>query len=264
MSGPHFRDYHLLLDEQGDQIFAMTDPLAERVRKIGGITIHSIGEIARLQRVEDNDAAYVTPQDMLSELRDDNKDLVSRLMEAHGAVRRAQGRGDCQPHRELDRRDRAPRMVPVRGHARSEHFALGVYRRPDITRRRPPWPPRCSLRAFRAVAKECCMSLTHTDAAASKNALPKRRLGRTDMHITPVGLGAWAIGGGDWAVGWGSQDDKQSIAAIRHAAERGINWIDTAAIYGLGHSEEIVRQALKDMPSGATAVRIHQVRPALG
>ena len=83
MSGPHFRDYHLLLDEHGDQIFAMTDPLAERVRKIGGTTIHSIGEIARLQRVEDNDAPYVTPQDMLSELRDDNKDLVSRLMEAH-------------------------------------------------------------------------------------------------------------------------------------------------------------------------------------
>ena len=83
MSGPHFRDYHLLLDEQGDQLFAMTDPLAERVRKIGGTTIHSIGEIARLQRVEDNDAPYVTPQDMLSELRDDNKDLVGRLMEAH-------------------------------------------------------------------------------------------------------------------------------------------------------------------------------------
>ena len=93
------------------------------------------------------------------------------------------------------------------------------------------------------------MSLNRTDAAASKNALPKRRLGRTDMHITPVGLGAWAIGGSDWAVGWGSQDDAQSIAAIRHAIERGINWIDTAAIYGLGHSEEIVRQALKDMPS---------------
>ena len=83
MSGPHFRDYHLLLDEQGDQLFAMTDPLAERVRKIGGITLHSIGEIARLQRVEDNDAVYVTPQDMLSELRDDNKDLVGRLREAH-------------------------------------------------------------------------------------------------------------------------------------------------------------------------------------
>ena len=83
MSGPHFRDYHLLLDEHGDQIFAMTDPLAERVRKIGGITIHSIGEIARLQRVEDNDAQYVTPQDMLAELRDDNKDLVGRMKEAH-------------------------------------------------------------------------------------------------------------------------------------------------------------------------------------
>src|SRR3954454_5741059 len=74
VSGPHFRDYHLLLDEQGDQIFAMTDAIAERVRKIGGITLHSIAEIARLQRVEHNDAAYVTPQDMLSELRDDNKD----------------------------------------------------------------------------------------------------------------------------------------------------------------------------------------------
>jgi aryl-alcohol dehydrogenase-like predicted oxidoreductase len=68
------------------------------------------------------------------------------------------------------------------------------------------------------------------------------------MNITPVGLGAWAIGGGDWAVGWGDQDDKESIAAIRHAVERGINWIDTAAIYGLGHSEEIVRRALADMP----------------
>jgi aryl-alcohol dehydrogenase-like predicted oxidoreductase len=93
------------------------------------------------------------------------------------------------------------------------------------------------------------MSLTHTDAPASKNALPKRRLGRTDMHITPVGLGAWAMGGGEWAAGWGSQDDKQSIAAIRHAVERGVNWVDTAAIYGLGHSEEIVRAALKEIPS---------------
>jgi aryl-alcohol dehydrogenase-like predicted oxidoreductase len=79
-----------------------------------------------------------------------------------------------------------------------------------------------------------------------KTALPKRRLGRTDMNITPVGFGAWAIGGADWAVGWGAQDDKQSIAAIRHAVERGVNWIDTAAIYGLGHSEEVVRAALKD------------------
>src|ERR1700743_2156436 len=70
MSGPHFRDYHLLLDEQGDQLFAMTDPIAERVRKIGGTTIRSIGHIARLQRVSDNDAEYVEPEDMLAELRE--------------------------------------------------------------------------------------------------------------------------------------------------------------------------------------------------
>jgi starvation-inducible DNA-binding protein len=83
MSGPHFRDYHLLLDEQSDQIFAMTDDLAERVRKIGGTTLRSIGHVARLQRVIDNDAEYVTPQDMLAELRDDNKDMATRMREAH-------------------------------------------------------------------------------------------------------------------------------------------------------------------------------------
>jgi starvation-inducible DNA-binding protein len=83
MSGPHFRDYHLLLDEQGDQIFAMTDPIAERIRKIGESTIRSIGHIARLQRVDDNDAEYVEPGDMLAELREDNQALVSRLREAH-------------------------------------------------------------------------------------------------------------------------------------------------------------------------------------
>jgi len=83
MSGPHFRDYHLLLDEQGDQIFAMTDPIAERVRKIGGRTIKSIGQIARQQRVLDNDAEYVEPEDMLVELREDNQTLVTRLREAH-------------------------------------------------------------------------------------------------------------------------------------------------------------------------------------
>ena len=83
MSGPHFRDYHLLLDEHGDQLFAMTDPIAERVRKIGGITLHSIGHISRLQRVLDNDAEYVDPIDMLAELRDDNKDLTARMREAH-------------------------------------------------------------------------------------------------------------------------------------------------------------------------------------
>ena len=84
MSGPHFRDYHLLLDEQADQIFAMTDPLAERVRKLGGTTLRSIGQIARIKRVLDNDADYVTPQDMLAELRDDNKQMVSAMREAHG------------------------------------------------------------------------------------------------------------------------------------------------------------------------------------
>jgi starvation-inducible DNA-binding protein len=84
MSGPHFRDYHLLLDEQSDQIFAMTDPIAERVRKIGRSTVRSIGAIARTQRVLDNDAEYVEPLDMLAELRDDNKALTARLREVHG------------------------------------------------------------------------------------------------------------------------------------------------------------------------------------
>jgi starvation-inducible DNA-binding protein len=84
LSGPHFRDYHLLLDEQGEQIFATTDAIAERVRKIGGTTLRSIGHISRLQRVLDNDADYVTPLDMLAELRDDNKQLAASLRETHG------------------------------------------------------------------------------------------------------------------------------------------------------------------------------------
>src|SRR5881392_1200256 len=83
MSGPHFRDYHLLLDEQATQIFAMTDPIAERVRKLGGMTLHSIGHVARLQRILDNDADYVEPLDMLAELREDNRTLLSQLREAH-------------------------------------------------------------------------------------------------------------------------------------------------------------------------------------
>ena len=83
MSGPHFRDYHLLLDEQGEQIFAMTDAIAERVRKIGGTTIRSIGHIARLQRMLDNDADYVTAADMLAELRDDNHQLAARMRVTH-------------------------------------------------------------------------------------------------------------------------------------------------------------------------------------
>src|SRR5258708_7197349 len=84
MSGPHFRDYHLLLDEQAQQLFAMTDDIAERVRKIGGMTIRSIGHIGRLQRVLDNDAEYVTPLDMLAELRDDNRELTAHMREVHG------------------------------------------------------------------------------------------------------------------------------------------------------------------------------------
>ena len=84
ISGPNFRDYHLLLDDQAAQLYATTDVIAERVRKVGGTTIRSIGHIARLQRVLDNDADYVSPLDMLAELRDDNKQLVARMRETHG------------------------------------------------------------------------------------------------------------------------------------------------------------------------------------
>jgi starvation-inducible DNA-binding protein len=83
MSGRHFRDYHLLLDEQGAEIFAATDAMAERVRKIGGTTLHSIGHVGRLQRLLDNDAEYVTPLDMLAELREDNKQLTAYMRETH-------------------------------------------------------------------------------------------------------------------------------------------------------------------------------------
>jgi starvation-inducible DNA-binding protein len=92
MSGPHFRDYHLLLDGQAEQLFAMTDPIAERVRKLGGLTIKSIGHISRLQRVLDNDADYVDPPDMIAELADDNKTLAARLREAHNV---------CEEHRDV-------------------------------------------------------------------------------------------------------------------------------------------------------------------
>src|ERR1700675_5034458 len=91
VSGPHFRDYHLLLDEQSDQIFATTDDIAERVRKIGGTTLRSIGHIGRLQRFLDNDADFVTPLDMLAELRDDNKQLAANLRQTHGLC---DGHGD--------------------------------------------------------------------------------------------------------------------------------------------------------------------------
>jgi len=92
MSGPHFRDYHLLLDEQADQIFATTDVIAERVRKVGGTTIRSIGQIGRMQRILDNDAEYVTPPDMLGELRDDNEELAARMRETHSL---------CDEHRDV-------------------------------------------------------------------------------------------------------------------------------------------------------------------
>jgi starvation-inducible DNA-binding protein len=92
LSGAHFRDYHLMFDEQGDQIFAMTDPIAERVRKIGGTTLRSIGQIASLQRISDNDAQYVEPEDMLAELCEDNKTMASRLREAHDL---------CDEHRDV-------------------------------------------------------------------------------------------------------------------------------------------------------------------
>ena len=83
VSGPHFRDYHLLLDDQSAEILAMTDPMAERARKIGGTTLRSIGQIAKETRVADNDADYVDPLDMLAELRDDNGELIARMREAH-------------------------------------------------------------------------------------------------------------------------------------------------------------------------------------
>ena len=92
MSGPHFRDYHLLLDEHGDQIFAMTDAIAERVRKVGGSTIKSIGQVSRTQRIVDNDADFVEPSDMLAELREDNQALTSRLRDAHNV---------CNEHRDV-------------------------------------------------------------------------------------------------------------------------------------------------------------------
>jgi starvation-inducible DNA-binding protein len=92
MSGSHFRDYHLLLDEHADQLFAMTDPIAERIRKIGGFTLKSIGNISRTQRVLDNDADYVEPLDMLAELAGDNKTLAARLREAHNV---------CDEHRDI-------------------------------------------------------------------------------------------------------------------------------------------------------------------
>jgi starvation-inducible DNA-binding protein len=92
VSGSHFRDYHLLLDEQADQLYATTDPIAERVRKLGGTTLRSIGQISRYQRVKDNEADYVTPLAMLAELREDNQRLAASMREAHGV---------CEEHEDV-------------------------------------------------------------------------------------------------------------------------------------------------------------------
>ena len=122
MSGPHFRDYHLLLDEQGDQIFAMTDPIAERVRKIGGETIKSIGQISKLQRILDNDALYVEPEDMLAELREDNQTLTERLREAHGV---------CEEHNDIATASLIE--VWIDETERRTWFLFEATRRPDST-----------------------------------------------------------------------------------------------------------------------------------
>jgi starvation-inducible DNA-binding protein len=92
MSGPHFRDYHVMLDEQAEQLYAMTDPMAERIRKVGGSTLRSIGDIARTQRITDNDAEYVEPSDMLAELCSDNQAVAARLREVHDM---------CSEHRDI-------------------------------------------------------------------------------------------------------------------------------------------------------------------
>jgi starvation-inducible DNA-binding protein len=92
VSGPHFHDYHLMMDHQADQLFAMTDPIAERIRKVGAMTLRSIGHIARIQRIQDNDADYVEPTDMLAELCEDNQALAARLREAHEV---------CNEHRDI-------------------------------------------------------------------------------------------------------------------------------------------------------------------
>jgi starvation-inducible DNA-binding protein len=92
VSGPHFHDYHLMLDDQADELFAMTDQIAERIRKVGALTLRSIGQIARTQRILDNDADYVEPSEMIAELREDNKTLAARLREAHGV---------CDEHRDI-------------------------------------------------------------------------------------------------------------------------------------------------------------------
>ena len=124
VSGPHFRDYHLLLDDQASELFAVTDAVAERVRKIGGTTLRSIGHIARLQRVSDNDGEYVTPHGMLAELREDNMQLAAR-MRKYTDCATIWRRRYSEPARGVDRRSRKAGVVSVRGGAPRRRGALG-------------------------------------------------------------------------------------------------------------------------------------------
>ena len=119
VSGPHFRDYHLLLDEQAEQIFATTDELAERVRKIGGTTLRSIGDIAGMQSSRTTTQTFVAPNDMLRELMADNKARGRRHAQGARAVRQARGRRHREPARDIHRRHRAAHVVPVRGEPRT-------------------------------------------------------------------------------------------------------------------------------------------------
>ncbi len=123
LSGPHFRDYHLLFDEQAEQIFAMTDPIAERIRKIGESTIRSIGQIAREKRILDNDAEYVEPEDMIEELMEDNKALTGRLREAHNV---------CEEGRDVATASLLE--VWIDETERRAWFLFEASRRPDSTR----------------------------------------------------------------------------------------------------------------------------------
>ncbi|MGY3081894.1 DNA-binding ferritin-like protein [Bradyrhizobium sp. LM6.10] len=156
VSGRHFRDYHLLLDEQAEQIFAMTDDIAERGRKIGGTTLRSIGQIAREQRILDNDADYVDPQDMLAELRSDNQQLTRGNAPGPRALRRIRRRRDCKPAGKLDRRDGAADLVPVRDRPRrAEVVSTGYIMRPEsagrsLRRRGSEGDPR-----FRVLVVDC-------------------------------------------------------------------------------------------------------------
>ena len=115
VSGRHFRDYHLMLDEQSDAIFATTDQLAERVRKLGGITLRSIGQIGKLQTIKDNNESYVPPREMLRELMEDNKHMAAAMRKAHKLADDHEDSGTAGLLEDLHRRDRAPHLVPVRG-----------------------------------------------------------------------------------------------------------------------------------------------------